>query len=342
MTLSPAADEFALFVPQIWPVGGYTQPAETAAELLEAVGPFLQNPARDALGIIDDDTYFELVEYHLDWLARASHHLARTKPWDLLFVENHVPDYANHFFVPRCDPISGAPPEVVERSYRGVVRGIVAVDRLIGRLMELDDGETLFVLISDHGGTPERHRQTQVADVLEQAGLLAYEEGSGGKRIDWARTQAAPVGLVHVFLNVQGREPTGIVAPADYAAVQRQVIDALLDYRDPETGERPFTLAVSRADAEALNLCGDQVGDVVYALRAEFDGAHGKQLPSTQFGFCGQHSTLVLAGPNVRRGVTLTRQARCVDVAPTVCHLLGMPVPRLCEGGVIYEALEDA
>jgi predicted AlkP superfamily phosphohydrolase/phosphomutase len=342
MALSPEADEFALFVPQIWPVDGYTQPAEIAAELLAAAGPFLQNPARDALGVIDDDTYFELVDYHLEWLAKASLHLARTKPWDLLFVENHVPDYANHFFIPRCDPVSGAAPKVIERSYRGVVRGIVAVDRLIGRLMELDDGETLFVLVSDHGGTPERHGQTDVADVLEQAALLVYADPAGqGRRIDWSRTKAAPVGLVHVFLNVQGREPTGIVAPADYAAVQRQVIDALLDYRDPTTGERPFTLAVSHADAEALNLCGDRVGDVVYALRPEYDGAHGKQLPSTTFGFCGQHSTLVLAGPGVRRGVKLTRQARCVDVAPTICHLLGLPMPRLCEGGVIYEALVE-
>lgn len=342
LTLSPSADDFALFVPQIWPVAGYTHPPELALELLEACGPFLQNPARDALGLIDDDTYFELVEYHLQWLAAACHHLARTRAWDLLFCENHVPDYANHFFVPRCDAVSGAPAEVVERSYRGVVRSMQAVDRWVGRLLELDDGETLFVLISDHGGTPEQHGQTQVAEALAQAGLLVYTtDEAGRRRIDWSRTKAAPVGLVHVFINLQGREPTGIVAPAEYATVQRQIIDALLDYRDPQTGERPFVLALSRADAEALNLWGERVGDVVYALKPEYDGAHGKQLPSARLGFLGQHSTLVLAGPNVRRGVRLRRQARCVDVAPTICYLLGLPVPCQCEGGVLYEALED-
>jgi predicted AlkP superfamily phosphohydrolase/phosphomutase len=342
LELSPEADDFALFLPQIWPVDGYTHPPEIAHELLDACGPFLQNPARDALGLIDDDTYFELVEYHLQWLAAACHHLAHTRAWDLLFCENHVPDYANHFFVPRCAPISGAPPDVVKRSYRGVVRSMEAVDRWVGRLLELDDGETLFVLISDHGGTPERHRQTQVADALAQAGLLVYTtDGTGRRRIDWARTKAAPVGLVHVFINLKGREPEGIVDPADYTTVQRQIVDALLDYRDPQTGERPFVLALPRADAEALNLWGELVGDVVYALRPEYDGAHGKQLPSARFGFLGQHSTLVLAGPNVRRGVRLRRQARSVDVAPTICYLLGLPVPRQCEGGVLYEALED-
>jgi arylsulfatase A-like enzyme len=83
------------------------------------------------------------------------------------------------------------------------------------------------------------------------------------------------------------------------------------------------------------------VGDVVYALRPEFDGAHGKQLPSVSFGIGGQHSTFILSGAGVRQGATLQRQVRVIDVAPTLCYLLGLPMPRNVEGGVVYEALED-
>jgi hypothetical protein len=61
MELASDGSRFGLFVPQIWPIDGYTQPDEIALELLEHVGPFLQNPARDALGLIDDNTYFELL-----------------------------------------------------------------------------------------------------------------------------------------------------------------------------------------------------------------------------------------------------------------------------------------
>ena len=103
----------------------------------------------------------------------------------------------------------------------------------------------------------------------------------------------------------------------------------------------PFSLAVTRADAEMLNLHGDLVGDVVYALCPEFDGAHGKQLPSVSFGIGGQHSTFILSGAGVRQGVALERQVRVVDVAPTLCYLLGLPMPMNVEGGVVYEALED-
>ncbi len=49
----------------------------------------------------------------------------------------------------------------------------------------------------------------------------------------------------------------------------------------------------------------------------------------------------MLNGPGVRRGVHLEGQVRQVDVAPTLAYLLGIPVPRGAEGGVVYEALEE-
>jgi len=340
MELAPDGSRFGLFLPQIWPVSGYTQPDEIALELLEHVGPFLQNPARDALGLIDDDTYFELLEYHLQWLAAAGAYLTRSRPWDLLFVQTHAPDYANHFFMELADPICGAPPEVVERHYRGLTRTWQAVDRMVGKLMEARDDDTLVAVISDHGGTPGRWPQVNMARVLEEAGWLVYSDPDR-LQVDWSRTRAHPVGLVNVYINLKGREPEGIVEAADYEEVRRSLIDLLHEYREPTTGQHPFSLVLSREDAEVVNLWGPLVGDVVFALRAEFDGAHGTQLPSAQLGIGAQHATCVLNGPGIRRGVHLVGQVRQVDVAPTLAYLLGIPIPRGAEGGVVYEALEE-
>ena len=281
MELALDGSRFGLFVPQIWPIGGYTQPDEIALELLEHVGPFLQNPARDALGLIDDDTYFELLEYHLQWLAAAGTYLTRSRPWDLLFVQTHAPDYANHFFMELADPICGAPPEVVERHYRGLTRTWQAVDRMVGQLLEARDEDTLVAVISDHGGTPGRWPQVSMTHVLEEAGWLVYSDADR-LHVDWARTRAHPVGLVNVYINLKGREPEGIIEPSDYEEVRRRLIDLLLEYREPTTGQHPFSLVLSREDAEIVNLWGPLVGDVVFALRAEFDGAHGTQLPSAR------------------------------------------------------------
>jgi predicted AlkP superfamily phosphohydrolase/phosphomutase len=337
--ISLTDESFELFVPQIWPTGGdWATPSGLADELTAQTGPFLQNPMRDALGVINDDTYFECLEYHHEQLAKVASHLAATRPWELMVVETHASDYTSHFFLQHADESSGAPPDVVARCRRGVERTFASMDRLIGRVTALADDETVVAVVSDHGGTPTGHDPVDVEDVLVGAGLTVRNTAG---TIDWTKTRAAAIGLVHVFVNLEGREPDGIVPPDQYALVQRQIIDALLDYRHPATGQRTFALALTRADAEMLNLWGELVGDVVYALRPEYDGAHGKQLPSATLGIGGQHSTLVLAGAGVKPIGRIPRQARHVDIAPTLAYLIGAPMPLNTEGAVLYQALTE-
>jgi hypothetical protein len=341
ITLTPDADQVEVLMTQIWPTGGdWAVPAGTAEELTERVGPFIQNPLRDALGVFDDDTYFDLLDEHHRRLGEVAVHLASTRPWDILFIESHASDYASHFFLGQADEISGADAATIERCRRGLARTYESMDLMVAKVLELADAETVVAVVSDHGGTPNQHHPVDINAVLEGAGFLHHAPG-GGRMVDLRRTTALGIGLVHVFINLKGREPDGIVEPDDYAATQQRIIDALHAYTDPATGEHPFSLAVTRADAEMLNLWGDLVGDVVYALRPGFDGAHGKQLPSVSFGIGGQHSTFILAGSGVRAGVALQRQVRVVDVAPTLAYLLGLPMPANVEGGVVYEALED-
>jgi predicted AlkP superfamily phosphohydrolase/phosphomutase len=223
-----------------------------------------------------------------------------------------------------------------------VKRTYQSIDHMIGRILELADRETVVLVVSDHGGTPNQFPAVQIEDVLEQAGFLVYmNDGNGKREIDWSKTRAANVGLVHIFINLQGREPTGIVAPEDYEQTQRELIAALHAYKDPVSGRHPFALALTRADAEMVNLWGDLVGDVVYALRPEHDGAHGKQLPTAKLGIAGQHCTFIIAGAGIRQAGQLQRQVRAVDVAPTLAYLMGVPVPQHAEGGVVYEALAN-
>jgi predicted AlkP superfamily phosphohydrolase/phosphomutase len=344
ITLTANGDRFELFVPQIWPTGGsYAVPTGVAEEIAERLGPFIQNPGRDALGVFDDETYFEMMDFHHQRLGEVAVHLATTRDWDVLFVESHAPDYASHFFLGQADPISGASPATIERCRRGLAKTYESVDLMIAKVLELADEDTVVAVVSDHGGTPNQHRPVDINAVLEKAGFVTYRTDpvTGKRAVDLSRTTALGVGLVHVFINLKGREPDGIVDPADYEETQRKIVDALHTYTDPATGRRPFTLAVTRADAEMLNLWGDLVGDVVYALHPGFDGAHGKQLPTVSFGIGGQHSTFILAGAGVRSGVALQRQVRAVDVAPTIAYLLGLPMPANVEGGVVYEALVD-
>ncbi len=344
ITLAADASSFELYVPQIWPTTGYTHPPEVADDILRHCGYFFQNPGRDSLGIIDDDTYFEQLEMLHQRMADIAAYLTQTRDpdWTMLFTETHAPDYAHHFFLPQADELSGAVPEVISRCREGLRRTYASIDRWIGKLVELGGEDTLVGIVSDHGGTPSQYRAIDVANVLEELGFLVYHRTPEGKRtVDWSRTRAITHGMVNIFINLQGRDPYGIVPAGEYHATQIEIINALHAYTDKITGRHPFALALTKDDAEMVNLWGDRIGDVIYALRPEFDGAHGKQLPSAKLGIGAQHSTFILAGPGVRRGVKLQRQVRVVDVAPTLCYLLGLPMPRDVEGGVVYEALSD-
>ncbi|MCX6069426.1 MAG: alkaline phosphatase family protein [Chloroflexi bacterium] len=50
---------------------------------------------------------------------------------------------------------------------------------------------------------------------------------------------------------------------------------------------------------------------------------------------------VVLEGPGVKRGHVVSRPAELADVAPTLCYLAETPMPADCEGGIIYQALEE-
>ncbi len=50
---------------------------------------------------------------------------------------------------------------------------------------------------------------------------------------------------------------------------------------------------------------------------------------------------LVLKGSGVRQGAVLKRDVGLEDVVPTLCYLAEASVPVDCEGGIVYQALED-
>jgi predicted AlkP superfamily phosphohydrolase/phosphomutase len=50
------------------------------------------------------------------------------------------------------------------------------------------------------------------------------------------------------------------------------------------------------------------------------------------------HGILVASGPEIRAGETIT-DARIVDLAPTILHLMGLPVPDDMDGRVLTETL---
>ncbi len=344
LDLSPDGKNFKLYVTPLCALDGWSQPQELANEIRSAQGLPVPVAGYEALNLewIDPSTYLELVEMHNVWLADAACYLMTHKEWDLFFMHNHIPDYAYHSYATKIEPLTNRDEEK-RRIFTEVELGFYkSLDRMISRIVATAGQNALFILVSDHGAKATG-RAVPTYRILEEKGLLAFKETgeSKSRTIDWAKTKAFPQRSCYVYVNLKGRDPDGVVDPGDYEKVRDEVISALYDYTDPETGKKPFTFVLRKEDARILGLYGRKVGDIVYSIGPEFGGQHGNHLPTAKFGMGSLEGLLVLTGPGVKKGHVLERNAWLTDIVPTICYLMNLPIPAQAEGAILYQALED-
>ncbi|NJB67996.1 putative AlkP superfamily phosphohydrolase/phosphomutase [Desulfobaculum xiamenense] len=348
--LADDLSEFKLLVGTMAPTKGWAEPAEAWNGNRITKGSIHSNGGMimAMLGSIDLDTYVEMNENLSMWNAECAVNLLENQEWDLFYMHSHPIDWMYHLVM--TDMHEGSP-AVREKAWEVHRRIYELEDRMIERILSQADKDTLVVLVSDHGATPDG----PVFDpykALEPAGLAFKTDSKAMENEvnpialsqnipDYARSKAVPQREVYVYVNLKGRDPEGIVEPEDYEKVQREICDALLTYVDPETGKRPVALALPKREARILGLYGDRVGDVVYALYPEFGGQHGHMLPTAEYGPGKLGVLLVLNGPNVKKNFRMERSCWLWDVVPTICELLGFPKPETCEGAVLYQALKD-
>jgi len=280
----------------------------------------------------------DLFDMMHEWYAEAAYKLMTTREWNMFFMHAHAPDWLAHRILREADEKLNPDPESLKVHAGMFERCFVSIDRMIGRMLEGAGEDALVVVVSDHGTAPGGGG-FPVRKILQDAGLLALKEDG---TVDWSRTKAVPQRVCYVYLNVKGRDPEGIVEPGEeYERVRDEVIRALRDYREPKTGMRAAALALRREDARILGLYGDIIGDVVYAVRQEFGGAHGQRLTTARYGSMSLRPLLIMAGPFVKKGLKLKRNFWLVDIVPTVCHIMELPVPEQTEGALIHQVLED-
>jgi hypothetical protein len=352
LELSAERRTATLYVTALNALEGWSYPAEVAAEIHSDEGLPCPRGGYHAfeLGWIDLPTLVEAVEIQHVWTADAVTSLLGHKPWDLAALHVHCPDWTYHTFSRKLEP--AFTPDTGERAaYERAEEALYqSIDRLVGRLVAAAGDDALVVVASDHGAKAQG-REFHPGSLLAAAGLTAYTDDESGeidllsmepaRVVDWPRTKAIVQRSCYVYVNLQGRDPAGIVAPgAEYEAVRDAVIDALLGYTDPATGRKPVVLALRKEDARLLGLYGEGMGDVVFALDPAYGHEHGSFLPTASAGFGGMQGLFIMAGPGVKRGLAIERTVHLVDIVPTICYLTGLPIPSQAEGAVLYQALE--
>jgi predicted AlkP superfamily phosphohydrolase/phosphomutase len=169
--------------------------------------------------------------------------------------------------------------------------------------------------------------------------------------VDWSQSKAYSFGrhLGSIYINVKGREPHGIVEPGvEYEAVRDEIERLAYEFRDPRTGRKLIGEVLRREEiysgphleqAPDLILRPSEPSDIFFGLA---DFGH-RETVSTVYRYSGMHrdyGMLIMNGPGVRQG-SAVEGAVIQDIAPTVLHTMGLPVPADMDGRVLDDAFAE-
>jgi predicted AlkP superfamily phosphohydrolase/phosphomutase len=180
--------------------------------------------------------------------------------------------------------------------------------------------------------------------------------------VDWSRTKAFSMGLGGIYINYAMREPNGAVTGPDaYEAVCDQIIDKLKALRDPARGNRLIVRNVWRA-RELYNgpwsmpmsagppMLAPEVGsgwanvpDLIVGFEADYrvswqtclGGGGPEVIEENLERWSGDHCSVdpeLVPGALFASRTDVSPAARIWDLAPTICELLGVPIPEDWDG----------
>jgi predicted AlkP superfamily phosphohydrolase/phosphomutase len=294
----------------------------------------------DVKGFRTDDKKWLLGQIYemTDKRFRICKHLLTTRPWDLFWMVEMGVDRIHHGFWQSMDPQHhryqpGNPFENAIHDY------YVHLDRLIGELLAVMDlNKTAVWVVSDHGAK-RMDGGFCFNDWLIREGYLVMKEPVTRpskfefKNVDWSKTRVWGEGGYYgrCFINLQGREPAGVVPKSDYEKLRDELIARLAAVNDHNG--RPMGNVAYRPERvyrqsngvppDLIVIFGDlhwrSVGTVgnpqVYTFENDTgpDDANHAQL--------GMH---ILAHASIPAG---RRDASLYDVTPTILKLFGQPVP---------------
>jgi predicted AlkP superfamily phosphohydrolase/phosphomutase len=299
--------------------------------------------------------------------------LLQDHPVDVLFSVLEAPDRLQHVYYRYMDPSDPASGKGHEEIVEGLERCFGAMDRIVGLLDDWAGGRA--VVCSDHGFTAwevsvhlntllqewgylkikpvARAMQSKAARAMVPIAkrVLPRKVARGAKEktfgaIDWSQTRAfaSPIPQQGLFVNLQGREPQGIVPPAELETLKSELAKRLATLQGPDG--KPVTdhiyLSQDVFHGDALEGAPD-VLPVMRDHRYELDDELFHNEPFTDVsrlprGVHHPNGIVIVSGPGVKAGGDVS--GTVMDVTPTLLYLAGLAVPEGLDGGVLADAFE--
>ena len=242
-------------------------PEDYAAELARATGRYYsQGMPEDTkslkTGVLTAAEFLEQGRIAGDEnRAQYKYVLDRFQDGFLFYYFGNVDQIAHMMWRP-MDPQHPAYKADRDAQFAHVVEDLYAgLDAIVGDTLKQLGANDLLVVMSDHGFTSWR-RSFHLNSWLRDNGYLALidplrrDDPGFFANVDWKRTRAYGMGLNGLYVNLEGRETSGAVKPAERDALLREISAKLLQTIDPASGT-PAITKVYRSD-EVYTLAGHE------------------------------------------------------------------------------------
>ena len=219
------------------------------------------------------------------------------------------------------------------------------IDAEIGQVLELLSDDTIVLVVSDHGAQ-RLDGGFCVNEWLVREGLLVLKSYPkevtpfAKLDVDWEKTKVWSEGgyYARVFLNVKGREPQGVIDPADYESFRDEIkakFEATVDIQGKPLGTLVFKpeeiyKSVQNVAPDLIVHFGAlywrSIGGVGYPTIHVLENDTGPDdCNHAQFG------SFILAASNSPLQGEITG-AHLLDIAPTLMDLGGYDIPASMQG----------
>jgi len=222
-------------------------PPGYARELAEAFGRFYtQGMPEDTnaleAGVLDREEFLAQAEIAGREVIRQYEGLLETFDRGLLFYYFGNLDQVSHMLFRPLDPGHPAYDAELDAPFVDAIPALyIELDRVVGMTLERMHPGTTLVVMSDHGFASIR-REFNLNAWLRENGYLVpldpYMDKDPGLllSVDWSRTRAYGLGLNGLYINLRGRERSGIVDPSERETLMAEISQKLLRTLDPKTG----------------------------------------------------------------------------------------------------------
>ena len=320
----------------------FTYPKDLKQEIWDNVGEYIidvKNFRTD-----DKDYLLDQIYKMTDRRFETADYLMKNKPWDFFMMVEMGPDRLHHGMWKYHDPNHVG--HVPDSPYKDSIRDYyIHLDRKIGELLKnVDLNNTAVMIVSDHGAK-KMDGGFCFNDWLIQEGYLVLKEPVTSPRtlknsdIDFTKTKVWGSGGYYgrLFINVEGREKTGVIPSSEYENFRTEVkerLEAVVDHNGDLMGNAAFRpqdiySEVNGVSPDLIVYFGDlswrSLGTIGNESLYVFENDTGPDDANH-----AQHGMYIAAVPGLTGSTEEERHI--TDISPTVLSLLEVPIPAEMEG----------